>query len=103
MSGRTFTLDFKLDDCRQIANGTKRLTQACREYSISESVVCRWRNEFAERGEIAFTARPLGDVPASQALERRVAELERHCGQLSLENSLLKKLAATLPSNSDTK
>jgi len=28
-------------------------------------------------------------------LEQKVAELERFCGQLSLENALLKKLAST--------
>jgi transposase-like protein len=51
-------------------------------------VLLRWRKEYEARGEAAFTERqPSGD----EALESRIAELERFCGQLSLENRILKK------------
>lgn len=47
------------------------------------------------RGEAAFTEKqPSGD----EALQARIAELERFCGQLSLENQILKKSLASMRS-----
>ena len=45
MRGRTFTREFKLDLVRQMARGTKRPAQVCREHQLGESVVARWRRE----------------------------------------------------------
>ena len=85
---RNHTTEFKLQCCRQVATGEKRPAQICREHNLSESVLLRWRKEYQERGEAAFTEKqPSGDG----ALETRIAELERFCGQLSLENRILKK------------
>ena len=88
MRGRTFTREFKLAVVRQVASGLKRPAQLCREHHLADSVLARWRAEYAERGEDAFTPR---EVTTPDMLEQRIAELERLCGQLSLENSLLKK------------
>ena len=91
MRGRTFTREFKLDIVRQVASGTKRPAQVCREHQLGESLLARWRREYEERGEAAFAPRAL-DAQASQAsAEQRVAELERLWGQLALENAALKK------------
>lgn len=92
MPGRTFTREFKLEIVRQLATGTKRPAQMCREYQWSDSLLARWRHEYAERGEAAFTPRTGGGADASATpLETRIAELERFCGQLALENAALKK------------
>ena len=48
----------------------------------------RWRKEYEARGEAAFTEK---EISGEEALEARIAELERFCGQLSLENQILKK------------
>jgi transposase-like protein len=103
MPGRVHSREFKLSVCRQIESGEKRPAQICREHSLDQSVLNRWRHEFRERGEAAFTPKQPAEVSASEALERRVAELERHCGQLSLENALLKKLVERLQSRSATR
>ncbi len=59
-----------------------------RAQPLRESVLLRWRKEYEARGEAAFTEKqPSGD----EALEARIAELVRFCGQLSLENQILKK------------
>ena len=85
---RNHTAEFKLQCCRQVATGQKRPAQICREHNLSESVLLRWRREYEACGEAAFTEKqPSGDG----ALEARIAELERFCGQLSLENRILKK------------
>ena len=89
MRGRVFSREFKLDVVRQIASGTKRPAQVCREHQLAETVLLRWRREYEERGEAAFTSREA--AAGSPAAEQRVAELERFCGQRALENAALKK------------
>jgi putative transposase len=86
--GRTYTREFKLQLCRQAATGEKRPAQLCREHKLAESVLLRWRKEYDARGEEAFTERQPSE---DEALQRKVAELERFCGQLALENRVLKK------------
>ena len=85
---RNHTREFKLECCRQAATGEKRPAQICREHNLSESVLLRWRKEYEARGEAAFTEK---EPFANEALEARIAELERFCGQLSLENQILKE------------
>ncbi len=85
---RNHTREFKLECCRQAASGQRRPAQICREHNLSESVLLRWRREYDARGEAAFSEKqPSGN----EALEARVAELERFCGKLALENEILKK------------
>lgn len=89
MRGRTFTREFKLDVVQQIASGAKRPAQICREHQLAETLLLRWRREYEERGEAAFTPK---EASASQpSTEARIAELERFCGQLAVENAALKK------------
>ena len=89
MRGRTFTREFKLDVVRQIASGAKRPAQVCREHQLAETLLLRWRREYEERGEAAFTPKEASSSPPST--EARIAELERFCGQLAMENAALKK------------
>lgn len=57
---------------------------------IAESVLTRWRREVRLRGaEAAFT--PLAGPNASPDYEAQLAELERVCGQLAVENAAKKK------------
>ncbi len=96
---RNHTREFKLQCCRQAVTDEKRPAQICREHNLSESVLLRWRKEYEARGEAAFTEKyPSGD----EALEARIAELERFCGQLSLENQILKKSLASMQSQRGT-
>lgn len=98
--GRTFSREFKLSVVREIASGAKRPAQACREYELSEGVLLRWRQEYEARGEDAFTPR---EARGTEALVQRIAELERFCGQLALENAALKKGLNARASRSDTR
>ena len=91
-SPRTFTREFKFDLCRQIKSGQKRPAQLCREHLTSEGLLLRWRHEYDRRGEAAFSPKEYTEASPTAALEQKVAELERFCGQLSLENTILKKV-----------
>ena len=95
--GRSFSREFKLAAVRQVAGGEKRPAQVCREHGISEGLLLRWRREYEARGEAAFT---LQQPSETDALERRIADLERLCGQLALENAVLKKALGNSPSPS---
>jgi len=75
----------------QVISGEKRPAQACREYGIAESVLSHWRKEYHKHGEAAFQPQP-SELPPSEA--QRIAELERFCGQLTLENTALKKVCS---------
>ena len=98
--GRTFSREFKLAAVQEVVSGAKRPAQGCREQSLAEGRLLRWRREVAERGDAAFGP---PEATSTIALERKVAELERFCGQLALENAALKKGLRTLPSRSGTR
>ncbi|MGH2498413.1 MAG: transposase [Ktedonobacteraceae bacterium] len=98
MSGRVHSRELKLTIVRQLASGEKRPAQICREHNLAPSVVSRWRNEYDQRGEEAFLPAATSEPPTAEA---KIAELERFCGQLALENALLKKALGKLPLNSD--
>jgi transposase len=98
--GRTFSREFKLAAVQEVVSGAKRPAQVCREHGLAEGLLLRWRREVAERGEAAFGP---PDDASTVALERKVAELERFCGQLALENAALKKGLSSLPSRSGSR
>jgi transposase len=100
MQQRVHSREFKLQLVRQVVNGEKRPSQICREHHLAESVLLRWRREYAERGEAAFTEKQPSET---EALQARIAELERFCGQLAMENAVLKKALATAKSPNDTR
>ncbi|MBW3634018.1 MAG: transposase [Chloroflexi bacterium] len=97
--GRTFSREFKLELMHQLASGAQRPAQMCREHGLANSVLSRWRHEYAERGEGAFAPQ---QPNSEEALHRRIAELERFCGQLALENQALKKGLGSMTSRSGT-
>lgn len=99
MNGRRHSREFKLQVCRQIASGQKRPAQVCREHQLANSLLNRWRAEYATRGEQAFAAKTVDEV---EALRAQVAELEQFCGQLALENKLLKRALQRSASESVT-
>lgn len=76
---RKHTRKFKLECVRQVATGQKRPAQICREHNLSQSVLLRWRKEYEVRGEEA-----LQPSSREEALEARIAELERFCGKLAM-------------------
>ncbi len=62
---RVFTREFKLTVARQLVSGEKRISQACREHSLCESVVRRWKLQYERSGENAWTAEAATVRPAT--------------------------------------
>jgi putative transposase len=98
MKRRVHSREFKLEVARQVTSGEKRPAQVCREYNLANSVLDRWRKEYEQRAEAAFTEKELTE---HVALEHKIAELERFCGQLAWENTVLKKALRQVGSRSD--
>ena len=98
--GRTFSREFKLEVMHQLERGERRPAQLCREHGLADGVLWRWRREYAERGEAAFGPR---EPDGEEAPKQRIAELERFCGQLALENQALKRGLSSFASRTDTR
>jgi len=66
--------------------------EVARNYQLSPKLLERWRAEWRAKGELAFPGsgrRGVDPPPLDDA--RRIAELERKIGQLTMENDFLKK------------
>lgn len=64
--------------------------ELCRKHGISQSMYYEWRNLLLQKGEDFF--RHGGKTQEAGEKDKRIAQLERKSGQLTLENDLLKKL-----------
>ena len=83
--------DLKIATMRALdAGGTTG--EIARKYQLSPKLLERWRGEWRAKGEAAFpgTGSRGADLPAVDDA-RRIAELERKIGQLTMENDFLKK------------
>src|SRR5262245_47013018 len=99
MTKKRYSREFKLTVVRAVESGELRPAQACREYQLAESVLNRWRQEYRLRADAAFT--PMEPTPADE-YDQRIAELERVCGQLAIENAALKKALRLVQSQRGT-
>jgi transposase-like protein len=103
---RVFTREFKLSVARQLVSGQKRISQVCRENSLCESVVRRWKMQYDSSGEETWTqsARHSAVVAIASVLDEqavltnRVKELEAALGRAHLEIEFLKLALEKKPS-----
>jgi transposase-like protein len=86
---RSFDREFKLQVVRQLLAGEKRLSQLCREHELSATLIRRWKEQYAQRGEAAWPE--WGDWVVSPDAEQRIKELEAALGRAHLENELLRR------------
>jgi transposase len=91
LSRAVYSRDLKIAAMRALDAGS-RAGEIARKYQLSPKLLERWRGEWRAKGELAFpgNGRRDGDPPALDDA-RRIAELERKIGQLTMENDFLKK------------
>jgi transposase len=83
---RRFSAKFKTQVVLDLLTGAKTMAQICRDHTIKDQVVRRWKIDFLDQAETIFG----GDTDRVQHLER-IAELERLVGRLTLELEIAKK------------
>src|ERR1700759_3745263 len=91
LSRAVYSRDLKIATMRALDSGSAT-GEIARKYQLSPKLLERWRGEWRAKGELAFPGigRRGGDLAAGRE-GRRVAELERKIGQLTMENDFLKK------------
>src|SRR6185436_16445295 len=90
LSRAVYSRDLKVTVMRALDAGAAR-GEIARKYQLSPKLLERWRSEWRAQGEMAFPGigRRKLEVPTDDG--RRLAELERKIGQLTMENDFLKK------------
>ena len=92
MKGRgPYTHEFKLEAVRLLRKGEKPATQLAMELGVKRTLLYRWRDEYAARGDAAFSGKP-GPKPSAQAAE--MVRLKRELAAVREERDILKKAAA---------
>jgi transposase-like protein len=91
LSRAVYSRDLKIAAMRALDAGS-RSGEIARKYQLSPKLLERWRGEWRAKGELAFPGvgrRGTDELALDDA--RRIAELERKIGQLTMENDFLKK------------
>ena len=89
-SRKKFTREFKISILRELENG-KTSAQLCRENAIHPSMLTKWKKEYKENPNTAFSGN--GNLSKPEA---KLAEAERLIGQLYAENAFLKSVLTKL-------
>jgi transposase-like protein len=91
LSRAVYSRDLKITTMRALDAGSAN-AEIARRYQLSPKLLERWRGEWRAKGELAFpgVGRRGVELPALDDA-RRIAELERKIGQLTMENDFLKK------------
>jgi transposase len=91
LARRVYSRELKVAAMHELDAGRTN-GEVARKFQLAPKLLERWRGEWRARGEQAFPG--IGQRGAGlPALEdsRRIAELERKIGQLTMENDFLKK------------
>jgi transposase len=91
LSRAIYSRDLKITAMRALDAGAST-GEIARKYQLSPKLLERWRGEWRARGEAAFPGigRRVAGLPTLDDT-RRIADLERKIGQLTMENDFLKK------------
>ena len=91
VSRNVYSRDLKIAAMRALDAGATN-AEIARKYQVSPHLLERWRSEWRAKGDLAFPGigrRGVGLPAVDDA--RRIGELERKIGQLTMENDSLKK------------
>ena len=93
LSRAVYSRDLKIAAMRALDAGSATTGEIARKYQLSPKLLERWRGEWRAKGELAFPGQWEARRRYCRRLDdaRRIAELERKIGQLTMENDFLKK------------
>jgi transposase-like protein len=91
LARRVYSRELKVAAMQELDAG-RTTGEVARKFQLAPKLLERWRGEWRARGEQAFPG--MGQRGAGLPVveeSRRIAELERKIGQLTMENDFLKK------------
>ncbi|TAE23212.1 MAG: transposase [Candidatus Kapaibacterium sp.] len=89
---RTFSAAYKTHIVLESIGSPSSQTKICRRELLSLETLKQWKEQFLSNAVAAF-----GGSRAQQEHEESIARLERLVGQLTIENSILKKFRPFRP------
>ena len=89
---RSFTPEFKAKVVLEALRGESSQAELCQRHNISEEQLSTWKRQLLGNAASLFES---GDKPSKDAT-KRIAQLERHVGKLSVALDLPKKVLALL-------
>jgi len=90
LSRAVYSRDVKIAAMRDLDSG-RGTGEVARKFQLSPKLLERWRGEWRAKGELAFPGIGRRSVVTPLDDARKIAELERKIGQLTMENDFLKK------------
>lgn len=82
---RVFSKELKMQIPEEADDGVP-IAELCRRYEITRSMISKWRNNVKNKPDNPFP----GKGVKVKAESKRIAELERLIGRLTIENDFLK-------------
>jgi len=95
-SRRTFTPDQKVKIILEVLREDRTLNEIAAEYEIQPNQITRWKTEFLQNAGRVFSKETDESEKLKQSYETEKDELLKQIGQLSYENSWLKKKSGRL-------
>ena len=89
---RTFTPEFKAKVVLEALSGESSQAELCQKHNISEEQFSTWKRQLLENAASLFES---SGKPSKDAT-KRIAQLERHVGKLSVALDIQKKVLALL-------
>jgi len=92
---RTSSEEERLEAVLQVLKRDEPMNVLARRYGVSEQTLYRWRDQFLAGGRAALRSERGKDGRAEEIrrLKRELWESQRTVGELTIANSILKKMA----------
>lgn len=91
---RVFSETFRRNKVQEIESKVVRVSDICRQYSVSAQSVYRWIHKYgsSQQKQERLIVESMSDTKAIKELRERMAELERMVGQKQIEIEFYKKM-----------
>ena len=90
LARRVYSRELKIAAMREI-DGGRSMAEVARHLELSPKLLEHWRGEWKAKGTSALPGLGRRSLTPAVSDERRIADLERKIGQLTMENDFLRK------------
>jgi transposase-like protein len=87
---KSYDSKFKAKIALEILQGKKELIEIAAEYNVPKSTIVEWRDKLLKEAELLFVS-PHEKEKQVKKLQSNINELHKVIGEITIENSFLKK------------